>query len=115
MEPSDLMEKQCTATAKTTGNRCRQPAIRGGTVCRFHGGAAPQVKAKAALVMLGLRDKGLAEMDLQLTAHDVSPSTVLALVVGLTKTVAEMEDRESGGPGMAAVDEWLGMVRGEPK
>ena len=29
------------------GGTCKKPAIPGGTVCRFHGGAAPQVKAKA--------------------------------------------------------------------
>lgn len=43
----DLVERQCTATAKQTGERCRnRPAI-GALVCRFHGGGAPQVKARA--------------------------------------------------------------------
>lgn len=41
------MSQQCTATAKSTGERCQNPAIKGGTVCHQHGGAAPQVKAKA--------------------------------------------------------------------
>lgn len=40
---------QCSATAKSTGSQCRQPSIPGGTVCRRHGGASPQVKAKAAV------------------------------------------------------------------
>lgn len=39
--------RQCTARAKATGTRCRAPAIRGGTVCIRHGGAAPQVRRKA--------------------------------------------------------------------
>lgn len=38
---------QCKATASTSGNRCRRAAIPGGTVCAFHGGNAPQVRAKA--------------------------------------------------------------------
>lgn len=38
---------QCSATAKSTRKQCTRPAIPGGTVCRFHGGAAPQVRAKA--------------------------------------------------------------------
>jgi len=38
---------RCTATASSTGERCKQPAIPGGNVCRFHGGAAPQVEQKA--------------------------------------------------------------------
>lgn len=38
----------CTAKAKSTGKPCTRPAIKGGNVCRYHGGAAPQVKRKAA-------------------------------------------------------------------
>jgi hypothetical protein len=41
--------RRCTAKAKGTGKRCRQAAIKGGTVCRIHGGSAGQVKRKAAL------------------------------------------------------------------
>ena len=33
---------RCTATASSTGERCKQPAIPGGNVCRFHGGSAEQ-------------------------------------------------------------------------
>ena len=39
----------CTALSKQTGKPCKLKAIPGGTVCRFHGGAAKQVKAKAAV------------------------------------------------------------------
>jgi hypothetical protein len=38
---------QCTAPSKQTGKQCRAKAIPGGTVCRWHGGGAGQVKAKA--------------------------------------------------------------------
>jgi hypothetical protein len=38
--------RQCTAKSRT-GNRCKRYAVRGMTVCRFHGGAAPQVKKAA--------------------------------------------------------------------
>jgi len=48
MAPSNPMaDRRCSARSKQTGHRCGQPAIRGGTVCRFHGGAAPQVKEAA--------------------------------------------------------------------
>lgn len=40
---------QCTAVSKQTGNQCKPKAIPGGTVCRWHDGAAGQVKAKAAV------------------------------------------------------------------
>lgn len=41
---------QCTATSKRTGERCRAPAVRGYTVCRFHGarGGAPSGKSNGA-------------------------------------------------------------------
>lgn len=39
--------KGCRATRRD-GTPCGAYAIRGGTVCRMHGGAAPQVKAAAA-------------------------------------------------------------------
>lgn len=40
-------ETQCTARSKRTGKRCRAPSMLGGNVCRAHGGAAPQTRAKA--------------------------------------------------------------------
>ena len=40
---------QCQAISKQTGQRCKRKAIPGGTVCRWHGGAASQVKVKAAI------------------------------------------------------------------
>lgn len=30
--------EQCTATAKSTGERCKRPTVNGTTKCRFHGG-----------------------------------------------------------------------------
>jgi hypothetical protein len=40
---------QCTAISKQTGKQCKARAIAGGTVCRWPGGGAKQVKAKAAI------------------------------------------------------------------
>lgn len=47
--PAPVMppERQCTANAKTTGNRCTRWAIPGGKVCATHGGNAPQVREAA--------------------------------------------------------------------
>jgi hypothetical protein len=36
------MAEQCTAKSKTTGERCKQPAVEGRKVCRFHGGLSLQ-------------------------------------------------------------------------
>jgi hypothetical protein len=40
-------DTQCTARSKATGKRCKGNAMLGGNVCRVHGGAAPQTRAKA--------------------------------------------------------------------
>lgn len=40
--------EHCTATSKRTGKRCGRFPAPGATVCKWHGGAAKQVKAKAA-------------------------------------------------------------------
>lgn len=42
-----MANQRCTAKSKSTGDRCKRQAIAGGTVCRTHGGKAPQV-AEAA-------------------------------------------------------------------
>lgn len=46
IEVGDPIKVQCKATNRK-GTRCGKAPIRGGTVCRMHGGAAPQVKLKA--------------------------------------------------------------------
>lgn len=38
---------RCTAASSRTGQPCRNRAIAGATVCRMHGGAAPQVRRAA--------------------------------------------------------------------
>jgi len=53
---------QCTAKSKTAGRQCGQRAIEGGNVCHYHGGAAPQVKAKAALRLALLVDPAIGQM-----------------------------------------------------
>ena len=52
MAPPRKDGARCTAKSKSTGDRCKNPPIPGGRVCRVHGGAAPQVKAAAATRVL---------------------------------------------------------------
>lgn len=51
-------KNRCSAWARTAndgkGERCRQPAYPGASVCKFHGGAAKQVKQAAALRLASL-------------------------------------------------------------
>ena len=56
------MAQRCKATSRA-GKRCRQSAILGGTVCRFHGGSAPQVKRKAEERLAHLVDPSIAKLE----------------------------------------------------
>jgi hypothetical protein len=42
--------RRCTATSKRTRERCKAPAVRGWSVCRFHGarGGAPKATANGS-------------------------------------------------------------------
>ena len=51
---------RCSAHSRhNNGAQCKKYAIQGATVCRFHGGAAPQVKLKAAQRLALLIDPSL--------------------------------------------------------
>lgn len=44
------------------GTPCQKPPIKGATVCRLHGGAAPQVKRAAKLRLMELQDPAIATL-----------------------------------------------------
>src|SRR5260370_622675 len=52
---------QCKAKTRS-GKRCTQYSIRGGSVCKMHGGSAPQVKQAALERILAAADPVAAEM-----------------------------------------------------
>ncbi|UDL16280.1 hypothetical protein SEA_KOZIE_84 [Microbacterium phage Kozie] len=59
-------KRQCKATTRA-GKRCANPPIDGGAVCRMHGGAAPQVKKRAALRLLELIDPAITTLAREMT------------------------------------------------
>jgi hypothetical protein len=75
---------QCRATSRT-GNRCKNKAIPGGAVCRFHGGASPHVASKAA-VRAEVFSWGLGD-------STVDPGEVLLRLVTQSAARAEMYAR----------------------
>jgi hypothetical protein len=77
---------QCTAISKQTGKQCKAKAIAGGTVCRWHGGGAKQVKAKAA-VRAELLSWGV-------TDQTIDPGTQLLRLVTQSAARAEMYAQE---------------------
>ena len=51
--------RQCTATSKQTGERCKRAPIVGGFVCDLHGGKIPAVRKSARERLLAMVDPAL--------------------------------------------------------
>ena len=97
-------ERQCTATAKSTGERCKRAAIKGGEVCPMHGGSAPQVKKKAQDRLDEMADSVTANVqadieDLQEEYDNTDdPEEKLAIVGEMRKLLKLVLDRTGHGP-----------------
>lgn len=61
-EASSSGEKVICGKRTRAGTPCQKSPIKGGTVCRLHGGAAPQVKRAAKLRLLELVDPAVATL-----------------------------------------------------
>lgn len=61
--------RQCTATAKGTGERCTRSAILGGFVCPMHGGKVPVVMKTARERLLAMCDPALDALFRVLKSH----------------------------------------------
>ena len=55
----ELGRLRCTATSRRSGARCRNRPRLGATVCRMHGGSAPQVRRTAELRLASMVDPAL--------------------------------------------------------
>ena len=98
------MKDTCTATAKATGLRCQRAPIAGATVCRVHGGAAPQVQRKAAERIAEARDTALEQLTRLIRSGDIDARVALDAVVKLTETHETLSGRVARREGMV-VDE----------
>ena len=80
MAPPDPKAKppqpRCTATAKQSGKRCQLKPIPGGTVCRIHGGSAPQVKLAARARLALMVDPALSLLEGFLSPAPTAPGDV---------------------------------------
>lgn len=90
LEGPDPLEGICTAKSKRSQVRCKKPAIAGGTVCRMHGGSAPQVKLKAQERLAAFQDRAIDRL-MQLAEQKEYPSTAFA-------AVRDVLDRTMGKP-----------------
>ena len=97
------MDNQCTATAKSTGERCQRPAIKGGSVCYHHGGAAPQVQKKAQERLDKMADSVTADMqgiiaDFSSMYDHAPPEEKAEILAELRKSWKIILDRTGHGP-----------------
>lgn len=87
--PKPLERITCTATNRQH-KRCGKPPIAGGTVCRMHGGAAPQVKRAALERLMQYQDRALDRL-FGLVEQEQYPSTAY-------QAVRDVLDRTMGKP-----------------
>lgn len=85
--PMAVTQQPCRAHSKQTGAACKRMAIPGGTVCYWHGGAAPQVRAAADARLERLRTPAVAYLAYLLTQREF-PSAGL----GAAKDVLDRVD-----------------------
>ena len=76
---SDVPERQCSAHQRD-GSRCKNAAIQGGTVCGYHGGNAPAVKAKARLRLEMASDRLARQLLNMTTDPNVADPVTLAAI-----------------------------------
>ena len=71
-KPRESEAQQCEATAKQTGERCKNYAPEGVRTCKYHGGASPQAKAKHERFVQDKKDARDRERQQQLLERRVS-------------------------------------------
>jgi len=104
MEDPPPITDQCVATARSTGDRCKNSAIDGGNVCRFHGGATEHVKEKADERLERLARELLAEFEPRikdlLEEYDAAETADEKVKIHreLRQAVTDVLDRAGEGP-----------------
>lgn len=92
--PLVLRDQRCSAVSQQNGGRCQRTAVPGATVCRIHGGAAPQVQSAAIDRLKTARDLALHRLHEQLDSADgFDPRVLLDIVTKLTDKVELLEGR----------------------
>ncbi|AMU74385.1 hypothetical protein [Mycobacteroides abscessus] len=91
-------ERRCTAHSSRTGDQCKNAAIKGHNVCRYHGGAAKQIK-QAAQTRLDNAAELMAKQLLGLALTAESEGVQLAAVKdALDRTIGKAPTTVEIGP-----------------
>ena len=104
MLPAVAGREKCTATSKQSGKRCGHWPVPGATVCKWHGGGAPQVRAAAEQRLqeaqaLALARKAAGEVDVAafgdpFSALETALAHQHALALRLLAIVEQIPDDE---------------------
>lgn len=79
---------------------CRNWAIKGGTVCPYHGGKAPQVKAAAQRRLQAMLDPALVELNELIHQNAHLPSKLGAISMVANRTLGKVgENKDKGQKG----------------
>ena len=92
------MHVRSSAHSKGHGGQSKRTAILGGRVCRYHGGAAPQVKAAAEKRIEELKQPAIAYLAYLLEQRDF-PSAGLGAAKDVLETLREPHLRVVGDGG----------------
>lgn len=93
---------RCSARSKQKGVQCSKKPIPGGTVCRYHGGAAPQVKKAALERLMQYQDRAIDRL-FGLVEQQDFPSTAY-------QAVRDVLDRTMGKPAESVNHEHTGTI-----
>lgn len=103
MDAVNLMDSQrCTAKAKQSGQRCKRAPIPGGTVCKIHGGGAPQVQEAARARLFRLQHPALDAMEWLIHQRDFPSAAYSAS--------RDVLDRTEGKPAEAVNHDHSGTI-----
>lgn len=86
--------QRCSATNRQ-GNQCASPAIRGATVCRMHGGSAPQVKFAAMERLKALQPKALTVLESLLDRQEFPTVQIAAVRDVLDRTEGKATETQT--------------------
>ena len=99
--------ERCHATTRQ-GRQCCSPAIKGATVCRMHGGSAPQVRFAAIERLKALQPKAIQTLE-KLLDRDEFPTVQMAAtrdVLDRTEGKAPESIRLTGAEGGPLLFKW---------
>jgi len=86
--------QRCKAHSKQTKQQCGRTAIDGGTVCRYHGGKAPQVQAKALERLMALQHPAITRLAELIVQREYPSVSIAAVKDALDRTMGKAKEQE---------------------